>query len=142
MAGGVVVAAAGGQPKIKGGRWTVARFFLVSTAYTSVWLAVSSELGYYKNLHGPQVLLQVCRGVWVCGEGRCRGGCCSNTPGRASAPWQHDARVARPSLTLCAPHHPHPPTRSSTLPTFFPPSRCWWCLRFWIALSSGGWVRQ
>lgn len=29
--------------KIKGGRWTVARFFLVSVAFTSAWLAVSSQ---------------------------------------------------------------------------------------------------
>uniref|UniRef100_A0A1D2AFS1 Equilibrative nucleoside transporter 4 n=1 Tax=Auxenochlorella protothecoides TaxID=3075 RepID=A0A1D2AFS1_AUXPR len=45
--------------KIKGGRWTVARFFLVSTAYTSAWLAVSSQLDYFKDLYGPQILLQL-----------------------------------------------------------------------------------
>ncbi|KAI7843994.1 hypothetical protein COHA_002532 [Chlorella ohadii] len=45
--------------KIKGGRWTVARFFLVSVAFTSAWLAVSSQLDYYRKLHGPQVLLQL-----------------------------------------------------------------------------------
>ena len=51
---------AGDNPhKIKGGRWTVFRFFLVSTAYTSVWLAVSSQLGSYRELFGPQVLLQL-----------------------------------------------------------------------------------
>ena len=41
MAG--VVAAAADARKIKGGRWTVARFFLVSVAFTSAWLAVSSQ---------------------------------------------------------------------------------------------------
>ena len=51
-------AAVGGQ-KIKGGRWTVFRFALLSIAYTSVWLAVSSQLGWYRHLHGPQVLLQL-----------------------------------------------------------------------------------
>jgi hypothetical protein len=45
--------------KIKGGRWTVARFFLISTAYTSAWLCVSSNLGYYAKVFGPQSLLQV-----------------------------------------------------------------------------------
>eukprot|EP00887_Chlorella_sp_A99_P002817 scaffold6.g2817.t1 len=44
---------------IKGGRWTVFRFVVLSVAYTSVWLAVSSQLGYYRKLHGPQVLLQL-----------------------------------------------------------------------------------
>jgi hypothetical protein len=43
--------------KIKGGRWTVARFFLVSVAYTAVWLAVSSQLAAYSAAHGPRVLL-------------------------------------------------------------------------------------
>lgn len=37
----------------------VFRFFLVSTAYTSVWLAVSSQLGSYREQFGPQVLLQL-----------------------------------------------------------------------------------
>lgn len=36
-------AAAPDGRKIKGGRWTVARFFLVSVAFTSAWLAVSSQ---------------------------------------------------------------------------------------------------
>lgn len=31
----------------------------VSTAYTSTWLAVSSQLGNYRELYGPQVLLQL-----------------------------------------------------------------------------------
>ncbi len=35
------------------------RFFLVSTAYTSVWLAISSQLGNYRELFGPQILLQL-----------------------------------------------------------------------------------
>ena len=39
---GFVAAAPDGR-KIKGGRWTVARFFLVSEAFTSAWLAVSSQ---------------------------------------------------------------------------------------------------
>ncbi|KAK9817758.1 hypothetical protein WJX72_001709 [[Myrmecia] bisecta] len=43
--------------KIKGGRWTVIRFFSVSVAFTIVWMTISSELGYYKLLYGPQVLL-------------------------------------------------------------------------------------
>ena len=51
MAGGGVLPTPGFE-KIKGGRWTVARFFLCSTAFTSVWLAVSSQLGYYRDLHG------------------------------------------------------------------------------------------
>lgn len=33
----------------------------VSLAFTSTWLAVSSQLGHYRKLHGPQVLLQVRR---------------------------------------------------------------------------------
>jgi hypothetical protein len=45
--------------KIKGGKWTVFRFFLVSVAFTSVWIAVSSNLTEYKQLYGPQVLLQL-----------------------------------------------------------------------------------
>lgn len=59
------MAPSGGAPigphsvKIKGGRWTVFRFVVLSVAYTSVWLAVSSQLGYYRKLHGPQVLLQL-----------------------------------------------------------------------------------
>lgn len=57
MAGGGFVAAGG--HKIKGGRWTVFRFFLVSVAFTSAWVAVSSQLGYYRRLHGPAVLLQL-----------------------------------------------------------------------------------
>ena len=48
-----------GAQKIKGGRWTVFRFFLVSVAFTSAWVAVSSQLGYYRRIHGPEVLLQV-----------------------------------------------------------------------------------
>ncbi|KAL4440645.1 hypothetical protein ABPG77_000354 [Micractinium sp. CCAP 211/92] len=58
MAGGFAPAAPGVQ-KIKGGRWTVFRFFLVSVAFTSAWVAVSSQLGYYRKLHGPAVLLQL-----------------------------------------------------------------------------------
>lgn len=56
MAGGFVVASGN---KIKGGRWTVFRFFLVSVAFTSAWVAVSSQLGYYRQIHGPAVLLQL-----------------------------------------------------------------------------------
>lgn len=47
------------RAKIKGGRWTVARFFMVSMAYTSAWLAVCSQLDYFRSLYGPQVLLQL-----------------------------------------------------------------------------------
>ncbi len=32
---------------------------VAQTAYTAVWIAISSELGYYKELYGPQILLQV-----------------------------------------------------------------------------------
>lgn len=45
--------------KIKGGKWTVARFFMVSMAYTSAWLAVCSQLDFFRSLYGPQVLLQL-----------------------------------------------------------------------------------
>ncbi|KAL4457583.1 hypothetical protein ABPG75_012448 [Micractinium tetrahymenae] len=58
MAGGFAPGGAGSH-KIKGGRWTVFRFFLVSVAFTSAWVAVSSQLGYYRKLHGPAVLLQL-----------------------------------------------------------------------------------
>lgn len=51
--------AAGAAHKIKGGRWTVFRFFLVSLAFTSAWVAVSSQLAYYRRIHGPAVLLQL-----------------------------------------------------------------------------------
>ena len=50
---------AGAAHKIKGGRWTVFRFFLVSLAFTSAWVAVSSQLAYYRRIHGPAVLLQL-----------------------------------------------------------------------------------
>ncbi|KAK9804063.1 hypothetical protein WJX73_000717 [Symbiochloris irregularis] len=43
--------------KIKGGRWTVIRCATVSVAYTIAWMAMSSLLGWYKDLYGPQVLL-------------------------------------------------------------------------------------
>ncbi|KAH7618705.1 hypothetical protein Ndes2526B_g05622 [Nannochloris sp. 'desiccata'] len=55
--GGAAVPEIGDHKKIKGGNWTVVKFFTLSVAYTSVWLAVSSELGYYRFLYGPQVLL-------------------------------------------------------------------------------------
>lgn len=45
--------------KVKGGKRTVIRFFLVSVAYTSVWIAVSSQLDYFKSLYGPEILLQL-----------------------------------------------------------------------------------
>lgn len=45
--------------KIKGGKRTVIRFFLVSVAYTSVWIAVSSQLDYFKTLYGPSILLKL-----------------------------------------------------------------------------------
>lgn len=78
--------------KIKGGRWTVAKFFSISVSYaqpfagllimkiqchhsycvaftssriasqlafTMVWMLIISQLGYYKILYGPQVLLQM-----------------------------------------------------------------------------------
>ena len=69
--------------KIKGGRWTVAKFFSISVslqfkgivtpmlqlltqanaalqlAFTMVWMTIISQLGYYKILYGPQVLLQM-----------------------------------------------------------------------------------
>lgn len=69
--------------KIKGGRWTVAKFFSISVtvllhdnavlksnkqkhaivvlqlAFTMVWMTIISQLGYYKLLYGPQVLLQM-----------------------------------------------------------------------------------
>lgn len=45
--------------KIKGGRWTVARFFLISCAYSSAWMAVASQMAYLRELHGPSVLLHL-----------------------------------------------------------------------------------
>lgn len=71
--------------KIKGGRWTVVKFFSISVgigtgfstasrfplqccrklclmlqlAFTMVWMTIISQLGYYKILYGPQVLLQM-----------------------------------------------------------------------------------
>ena len=71
--------------KIKGGKWTVAKFFSISVrnelsryirilstlpacvklatclqlAFTMVWMTIVSQLGYYKLLYGPQVLLQM-----------------------------------------------------------------------------------
>lgn len=49
---------------MQGGRWTVFRFFLVSIAFTSAWLAVSSQLDYYRKLHGPQVSAGLLGGCW------------------------------------------------------------------------------
>eukprot|EP00884_Botryococcus_braunii_P018331 jgi/Botrbrau1/5181/Bobra.0172s0051.1 len=43
--------------KIKGGNWTVFLFAVVSVAYTLPWMTISSLLGYYSDLYGPQVLL-------------------------------------------------------------------------------------
>jgi hypothetical protein len=43
--------------KIKGGAWTVTKFFVLSIGFTSVWLAVSSELGKLREQYGPAVLL-------------------------------------------------------------------------------------
>lgn len=66
--------------KIKGGRWTVFKFFLISTAYTSVWMAVSSQLDYFRELYGPQILLQLNiayylpTGAWAGREARRQGG--------------------------------------------------------------------
>ncbi|KAK9865209.1 hypothetical protein WJX84_011196 [Apatococcus fuscideae] len=54
MAGGE---GASGPHKIKGGNWTVARFFTVSVAYTIVSQTIFSQLGYYKLLYGPSILL-------------------------------------------------------------------------------------
>ena len=68
--------------KIKGGKWTVAKFFSISVrptwcqarprqllaitvtfpvqlAFTMAWMTIISQLGYYKILYGPQVLLQM-----------------------------------------------------------------------------------
>ena len=57
MGGAATFALHEGDPKIKGGKWTVARFFLVSVAFTAGWLACSSQLGWYRSVYGPQVLL-------------------------------------------------------------------------------------
>ncbi|KAK9842795.1 hypothetical protein WJX74_002523 [Apatococcus lobatus] len=54
MAGGE---GASGPNKIKGGNWTVVRFFTVSVAYTIVSQTIFSQLGYYKALYGPSILL-------------------------------------------------------------------------------------
>ena len=51
----------------------------VSLAFTSTWLAVSSQLGHYRKLHGPQVLLQV----------RQRGGRQGFAPRRRAMPAEH-----------------------------------------------------
>ncbi|KAK9906401.1 hypothetical protein WJX75_001248 [Coccomyxa subellipsoidea] len=57
MSGSGVV---GNNPnKIKGGRWTVFRFFLVSIAHSIPWFTVSSLLSYYAVLFGPQILLMM-----------------------------------------------------------------------------------
>ncbi len=45
--------------KIKGGRWTVARFFLVSVAFTSAWLAVSSQREQAVGQSRPQLVVMV-----------------------------------------------------------------------------------
>lgn len=73
--------------KIKGGKWTVVKFFFVSVrlvhplphphaapsldglrmvqmphlqvGYTCVWMAQCSELGFYRKLYGPSVLLKM-----------------------------------------------------------------------------------
>ncbi|KAK9828283.1 hypothetical protein WJX74_007233 [Apatococcus lobatus] len=39
--------------------WTPFCFFLVSVAYTIGWTAISSMLAFYKQLYGPQILLQL-----------------------------------------------------------------------------------
>ncbi len=55
MSGGAL---GGNNPhKIKGGKWTVFRFFLVAIAHSVGWFTVSSLLGYYAKLYGPQILL-------------------------------------------------------------------------------------
>ncbi|KAA6418939.1 MAG: hypothetical protein FRX49_11043 [Trebouxia sp. A1-2] len=59
MAGGGGTGSNNNPNKIKGGRWTVAKFFSISLAFTMVWMTIISQLGYYKILYGPQVLLQM-----------------------------------------------------------------------------------
>ncbi|DBA92716.1 TPA: hypothetical protein ACH3X1_002925 [Trebouxia sp. C0004] len=59
MAGGGGTGPNNNPNKIKGGRWTVAKFFSISLAFTMVWMTIISQLGYYKILYGPQVLLQM-----------------------------------------------------------------------------------
>ncbi len=86
MAGGGGTGPNNNPNKIKGGRWTVAKFFSISVrecniagilhaitsiillhsmcsvlqlAFTMVWMTIISQLGYYKILYGPQVLLQM-----------------------------------------------------------------------------------
>ncbi|BDA46393.1 hypothetical protein COCOBI_08-4860 [Coccomyxa sp. Obi] len=57
MSGGGLV---GSNPnKIKGGKWTVFRFFLVSIAHSVPWFTVSSLLSFYSVLYGPQILLMM-----------------------------------------------------------------------------------
>lgn len=92
MSGGGESGSNSNPNKIKGGRWTVAKFFSISVSYaqlfggllilqiqchnlyyvaltssriasqlafTMVWMLIISQLGYYKILYGPQVLLQM-----------------------------------------------------------------------------------
>ncbi|KAL3137216.1 hypothetical protein ABBQ32_006768 [Trebouxia sp. C0010 RCD-2024] len=59
MAGGGEHGSNHNPNKIKGGKWTVVKFFSVSLAFTMVWMLIISQLGYYKLLYGPQVLLQM-----------------------------------------------------------------------------------
>ncbi|KAG2485421.1 hypothetical protein HYH03_015803 [Edaphochlamys debaryana] len=42
------------------GKWpSVVRFFNISVAFTVLWILVTSQLGHYSKLYGPQILLQL-----------------------------------------------------------------------------------
>ncbi|MEW5307939.1 MAG: hypothetical protein WDW36_010307 [Sanguina aurantia] len=56
---GPMAASGSSRHRIKGRTASVIRFFFISNAFMITWVLITSELGYYSKLFGPQVLLQL-----------------------------------------------------------------------------------
>ncbi|KXZ43097.1 hypothetical protein GPECTOR_102g50 [Gonium pectorale] len=57
--GGVASGPGVARLRIKGKAASVVRFFAISVAFTVLWILVTSQLGHYSKLFGPQILLQL-----------------------------------------------------------------------------------
>lgn len=87
------------------------RFFLVSVAFTSAWVAVSSQLGYYRKLHGPAVLLQVGFRGWS--KATCISQCLT---GADVNRWSAEHRLLALHLTFQCPRPAYPAVRAPPPP--------------------------
>ncbi|PNW86815.1 hypothetical protein CHLRE_02g096750v5 [Chlamydomonas reinhardtii] len=59
MSAGLVAGHNAPRLRIKGHAASVLRFFCISVAFTILWIMLTSQLGHYSKLFGPQILLQL-----------------------------------------------------------------------------------